>query len=105
MRDLGAYLSAGGPYVPKTADQGSWAHQKVRRDCTACHGESGMGVMAGVPVLTGQHEDYLVHALKAYRDGNRSDPTMAPIAKQLTDDQIQKLAAYFAKQEHLDISR
>lgn len=102
MRDLGAYLSASGPYVPETHRQGSWAHEKVRRDCTACHGESGMGVMAGVPVLTGQHEDYLVHALEAYRDGRRSDPTMVPIARALTHEEIERLAAYFAAQEHLE---
>lgn len=101
MRDLAAFLSASGPYVPDTADQGSWAHEKVHRDCTACHGESGMGVMAGVPVLTGQHADYLVHALVAYRDGSRSNPTMGPIAKALSPDEVARLAAYFAKQSHL----
>lgn len=104
MRDLGAYLSASGPYVPETYGQGSWAHEKVRRDCTACHGESGMGVMAGVPVLTGQHEDYLVHALRAYRNGRRADPTMGPIARSLTDEEVERLAAYFAGQRHLESS-
>ncbi|HMB73168.1 MAG TPA: c-type cytochrome, partial [Gammaproteobacteria bacterium] len=101
MRDVAAYLAASGPYVPGTEDAGSWAHQKVRRDCTACHGDSGMGVMAGVPVLTGQHEDYLIHALEAYRDGSRDDPTMGPIAQALAPDEIVQLSAYFAKQSHL----
>jgi cytochrome c553 len=101
MRDVAAYLAASGPYVPSTEDAGSWAHEKVRRDCTACHGESGMGVMAGIPVLTGQHEDYLIHALEAYRDGRRSDSTMGPIAKALTPSEIEQLAAYFSKQSHL----
>jgi formylglycine-generating enzyme required for sulfatase activity/cytochrome c2 len=103
MRDLGAYLTASGPYVPGTVDQGSWAHDKVHRDCTACHGESGMGVMAGIPVLTGQYADYLVHALDAYRDGTRQDPTMGPIAKHLTPEESRDLAAYFAAQEHLAV--
>jgi cytochrome c553 len=102
MRDVAAYLASSGPYVPGTEDVGSWAHEKVRRDCTACHGESGMGVMAGVPVLTGQHEDYLVHALEAYRDGRRSDPSMGPIARALAPDEITRLAAYFARQAHLE---
>lgn len=105
MRDLGAYLSASGPYVPATEGEGSRAHERVRRDCTACHGESGMGVMAGVPVLTGQHEDYLVYALEAYRDGRRSDPAMTPIARSLTDEDVARLAAYFAAQSHLESSR
>jgi formylglycine-generating enzyme required for sulfatase activity len=101
MRDLAAYLAASGPYVPETAEAGSWAHEKVRRDCTICHGESGMGVMTGVPVLTGQHEDYLVHALQAYRDGSRADATMGPVAKALAPEEIGRLAAYFAAQTHL----
>jgi cytochrome c553 len=63
-----------------------------------------MGVMAGVPVLTGQHEDYLVHALRAYRDGRRADPTMGPIARTLTDEEIERLAVYFAGQSHLGSS-
>lgn len=105
MRDLGAYLSSGGPVLPGTHDEGSWAHEKVHRDCTACHGESGMGVMPGIPVLTGQHEDYLLHALDAYRDGSRKDPTMGPIAKRLKPEEVQLLAAYFSKQKHLEISK
>jgi cytochrome c553 len=105
MRDLGAYLSSSGPVLPGTHDEGSWAHQKVRDDCTACHGESGMGVMPGVPVLTGQHEDYLVHAMNAYRSGSRQDPTMGPIAKKLSEKEVALLAAYFAKQKHLELSK
>jgi cytochrome c553 len=105
MRDLGAYLASSGPVMPGTHDEGSWAHQKVRRDCTACHGESGMGVMPGVPVLTGQHEDYLVDALNAYSSGARKDPTMGPIAARLKPDEVAQLAAYFAKQKHLDLSK
>lgn len=103
MRDLGAYLSASGPYVPDTVDQGSWAHDKVHRDCTICHGESGMGVMAGVPVLTGQHADYLTHALEAYRDGRRANRAMSAVARALGPDEIEMLAEYFARQSHLDV--
>jgi cytochrome c553 len=105
MRDLGAYLSDGGPQMPKTHGAGSWAHQKVRRDCTACHGESGMGVMPGIPVLTGQHPDYLIDALNAYRDGRRTNPTMQGVAKKLSDDEIRQLAEYFSKQAHLRVSK
>lgn len=105
MRDLGAYLASSGPVMPGTHDEGSWAHRKVRRDCTACHGESGMGVMPGVPVLTGQYEDYLVDALTAYGSGARKDPTMGPIAARLKPDEVAQLAAYFAKQKHLELSK
>jgi cytochrome c553 len=105
MRDLGAYLAAQGPQMPPVHSVGSWAHEKVHRDCTACHGESGMGVMPGVPVITGQHQDYLIDALVAYQDGRRTNRTMAPIAAKLTTEEIQKLAEYFALSKHLEISK
>jgi cytochrome c553 len=102
MRDLGEYLSSGGPQKPpQTAGETSWAHDKVHADCTACHGESGMGVMPAIPVLTGQYEDYLLHALNAYRSGGRRNPTMAPIAGTLSPREVGLLAAYFAAQKDL----
>jgi cytochrome c553 len=105
MRDLGAYLSAGGPHMPTTYGAGSWAHEKVHRDCTHCHGESGMGVMPGVPALTGQHADYLVHAMEAYRNGERSNSTMGPVVAKLTVKEVKLLADYFAMQKHLKVSQ
>lgn len=40
-------------------------------------------------------EGYLAKQLKAFRDGTRQDPMMAPMAKPLSDDDIANLAAYF----------
>jgi cytochrome c553 len=105
MRDLGAYLAAEGPLRPPTpAEVDSWAHEKVHQDCSHCHGESGMGEMWGMLVLTGQHEDYLIAALSAYRDDTRRDPTMGPIAKSLTPQELEQLAHYFARQSHLRLT-
>ena len=105
MRDLGAYLSGSGPYLPRVHDTATWAHQKVHRDCTICHGESGMGVMDGVPVLTGQRKDYLIYALDAYRQGRRKDPVMRSMAGTLTTGESEKLGAYFANEPHLEVAR
>jgi len=106
LRDLSAYLAAEGPLHPPTsADANSWAHDKVHRDCTACHGETGMGEMWGIPVLTGQNRDYLVAALMAYRDGTRRNPTMGPIAARLAPQEIEQLATYFAHQTQLRLTR
>lgn len=106
LRDLGAYLAAEGPDKPPiAADADSWAHEKVHRDCTGCHGESGMGEMWGIPVLTGQNRDYLVYALNGYRDGTRRNATMGPIASRLTPQEIEQLASYFSDQKHLRLTR
>lgn len=64
--------------------------------CAACHGPAGKAVLPNTPNLAGQVASYLEIALKAYRDGKRSDPMMSPMAKPLTDDDIANLAAHFS---------
>ena len=54
------------------------------------------------PTLAGQHEDYLVHALKQYRDGVRKNAIMAPFAQALSDADIKLLAQYYASLEGLE---
>ena len=48
------------------------------------------------PNLAAQKEGYLVSQLKAFRDGTRANPMMAPMAAALSDDDIADLAAYYA---------
>jgi len=50
-----------------------------------------------VPKLGGQHEAYLAAALKEYKSGARSHPSMRAIAGGLTDADIANLAAYYAQ--------
>jgi cytochrome c553 len=66
--------------------------------CAACHGEDGRGIAPNFPVLAGQYADYLVHALKQYRSGERNNALMAPMATNLSDADIEDLAArrYYA---------
>ncbi len=67
--------------------------------CAACHGADGNSTIPTNPTLAGQYESYLVHALKAYRSGDRQNAIMSGFASQLTDKQIADLAAYFSSQE------
>ncbi|HYY16633.1 MAG TPA: c-type cytochrome, partial [Gammaproteobacteria bacterium] len=48
------------------------------------------------PNLAGQRAAYLAKQLKAFRSGTRTDPMMSPMAKPLTDADIENLAAYFS---------
>jgi cytochrome c553 len=67
--------------------------------CVACHGESGNGRAGNrVPVLAGQNDSYLRQSLLAYRRGRRNSGIMMPIAHRLTDNQISRLASYYAEQ-------
>lgn len=68
--------------------------------CVDCHGAEGNApIDASYPKLGGQYHDYIEHSLQAYRSGARSgSPTtdlMASQAKELTDQQIADLGAYF----------
>ena len=62
----------------------------------ACHGANGISPNPIWPNLAGQKDQYLIKQMKAFRDGTRNDPVMAPMAKMLTDDDIANLAAYYA---------
>ena len=64
--------------------------------CAACHGAEGISAMDIYPNLAGQKEAYLASQLQHFRDGQRDNPIMAPMAKPLSDDDIADLAAYYA---------
>ena len=64
--------------------------------CAACHGANGISPNDLWPNLAGQKPGYLVAQMKAFRDGKRQDPMMAPMAAGLSDGDIDDLAAYYA---------
>ncbi|GGB43381.1 cytochrome c [Oceanisphaera marina] len=64
--------------------------------CAACHGAEGISAMDIYPNLAGQKEGYLVSQLQHFRDGQRNNPIMAPMAKPLSDEDIADLAAYYS---------
>lgn len=63
--------------------------------CSGCHGANGKATVPNTPNLAGQVPGYLELALKAYRDGRRTDPVMSAMAKPLSDEDIGDLAAHF----------
>ena len=71
--------------------------------CASCHGADGKAIADTFPNLAGQYEDYLVQALRQYRDGSRKNAVMAGFATNLTDSEIADLAAWYASQSGLGI--
>jgi cytochrome c553 len=67
--------------------------------CAACHGATGTSMAPNFPNLKGQKDVYLVTQLKAFRAGTRKNATMEPMAKPLSDADIDNLAAYFSSQK------
>jgi cytochrome c553 len=64
--------------------------------CQACHGMDGLSKHPEAPHLAGQIENYLVKAMRDYRSGERKNEMMTIVAKDLTDDEIANLAAFYA---------
>ncbi len=65
--------------------------------CAGCHGAQGEGNAAtNFPRIAGQSQTYLARQLRHYASGSRNHPVMTPIAKALSDQQIDAVAAYYA---------
>lgn len=101
MQDIAAYLQGPEPVKPPASAAATPPAQVTT--CVACHGNVGLGTEAPMtptpPVLAGQHEDYLVQALSAYRNGRRKNAIMSGMAQSLVSDRdVEIAAAYFAHQ-------
>ncbi|MDQ5848790.1 MAG: cytochrome c [Pseudomonadota bacterium] len=73
---------------------------KAAQVCAACHGPDGNKPSdATQPILAGQHADYLARALTDYKIGRRNNPIMKGFAGQLSKQDIEDLAAWFASQK------
>jgi len=73
---------------------------RLIQPCASCHGARGEGAIIDVPAIAGQNVKYFVNTMKDYAKGKRSNDIysrMRIIAKQLTRDEINELAVYYAR--------
>jgi len=66
--------------------------------CMGCHGADGNSPAPTFPKLAGQHASYLYKQLQDYKSGQRANPTMMAMVANLSDADMQNLAAYYAEQ-------
>jgi cytochrome c553 len=75
--------------------------ENFHAQCIGCHGIPGYKtaypVVYHVPKIAGQQPGYIVAALKAYKSGDRSHPSMRGIAASLDEEQMKKLADYYGR--------
>ena len=68
--------------------------------CMGCHSPSGKGNgPAGWPSLQGQHPEYIVAQLQAFKQGARANDTgmmMRNVSKRMSDMEMKSVAAYIA---------
>jgi cytochrome c553 len=88
-------VSAGRPGAALAG--GNAAEGKTRSlACQACH--LAVAPTGDTPHLAGQRETYIAKQLKAFKSGDRKSPLMSAMATQLSDADIENLAAYWASQ-------
>lgn len=92
----GASLALGAQAQEKQAGQ---SLENALAMCIGCHGIDGyktaFPVVYHVPKIGGQQPGYIVNALKAYKSGERSHPSMRGIAATLTEEDMKKIAEYY----------
>ena len=67
--------------------------------CAACHGATGISAIPTYPDLAGQNALYFVKQLVDFKSGARTDMMMAPMAANLSEQDMADLAAFFASQK------
>lgn len=72
------------------------AGKEKSQACTSCHGMNGKSTNPNNPNLAGQKKNYLIKALKDYRDGKRKDAMMNTLTSSLSDQDIENLAEFYS---------
>lgn len=70
-------------------------HEKARM-CVGCHGPKGISLVVSYPSLAGKSQEYLSQQLHAFRSGERVNPMMSSIARNIAEDDIAALSFYFS---------
>jgi len=93
-----ASLSFCGIQVATAADAANG--EQLAQTCLGCHGAPGLrnpGPVYKIPMIGGQHAEFIVSSLKAYKDKTRSHKTMQAQAANLSDSDMADIAAFFSQ--------
>jgi cytochrome c553 len=95
IRDIAAYFAA---------QKGRASHAagdrvaQMAANCDRCHGNAAAQEAAAAPRIRGQDKDYLVIALRSYRDDRRASSTMHKMSLPFSETTIEALATHYARQ-------
>ena len=94
-----ALLACGGALSLDVAAQAATDAQRQKAEpCTACHGAEGRSALADTPSLAGQPKQFITTQLVMFREGNRKNAIMNPIAAPLSNAEVNELGSYFSAQ-------
>jgi cytochrome c553 len=89
---------AGMLLAPAVSHAGAAEGAQKAQVCVACHGAEGKSTNPMYPVLAGQPRQFLVSAMFQFREGKRKNEQMTPFAANLSNTDLNDLAAYFSSQ-------
>jgi len=92
--NVAAYYSV---QEPRAAEQVPSSTQELADQCNRCHDADDNPAITA-PKMRGQDKDYLVMALRAYRDGKRESTTMHRMSFPYSNAIIESLASWYASQ-------
>src|SRR5450631_35124 len=92
-----ALQKPGRAQTPTAGDQA--AGKAASAACAGCHGDKGVSAIPATPSLAGQDSQYVASALRAYKDGARSDETMKSVGAALDEVSAKNLAAFYTTQQ------
>ncbi len=95
INDLAAFYSS---QILKANEIGQTLIPKTVEKCDRCHGDVANNLALGIPLIGGQDKDYLVMALRAYRDGKRGSSLMHYMSEPYNDAIIESIASHYASQ-------
>jgi cytochrome c553 len=106
LSNVAAYYASLTPFTEVAAqkaegapppDEDPFAAVKAMTEaCVGCHGEDGNSDLPGSPSLAGQHAQYLVDSLNAYKSGTRKHDVMQAFVEPLSTAEIDEIAFYYA---------
>jgi cytochrome c553 len=93
---MAALILAATITTPASADDLAAGRKKVATVCAACHGVDGLAKNPDAPNLAGDNTGYIIKQLKAFKSGTRQQDQMTIIAKDLSDDDMANVAAWYS---------
>jgi cytochrome c553 len=95
IRNIAAFYSV---QKSKPAEKGQTLVKDLTERCERCHGAEAEIPGMVVPKIKGQDRDYLIMALRAYRDDRRESSMMHKMSLPYSDSIIESLSAAYAAQ-------
>ncbi len=75
--------------------------------CAGCHMADGNSAIPNYPKIAGQGEKYLIKQLHDFKSKKRDNATMYPNVANLTDEDIENIAAFYSSQsiQHMAVDK